>query len=249
MKPVGIFRFARTEGPGHFATFLSSHGIEWTLIRLDEGATVPDDAEAFAGLGFMGGPMSANDELPWTQPVLALMQEAVARQVPVIGHCLGGQMLARALGGAVSRNPVKEIGWVPVQVDPTPRARRWFGEAPSTFTTFQWHEDTFAIPPGGERILTGRYCPNQAFVVGDRHLGLQCHVEITAEMIETWCRIGINDIDENLGLSPAVQDALTIKSLIPKHLAPLSATAERLYARWIENLKRQPATLAPARGP
>jgi len=241
VRPVGIFRFARTEGPGHFATFLSSHGIQWTLIRLDEGEPVPEDAEAFSGLGFMGGPMSANDELPWTQPVLALMQAAVGRQVPVIGHCLGGQMLARALGGEVSRNPVKEIGWVPVQVDPTPLARRWFGEAPSTFTTFQWHEDTFAVPPGGERILTGRYCPNQAYVVGDRHLGLQCHVEITAEMIETWCRIGINDIDENLGRSPAVQDALTIKSLIPRHLAPLSATAERLYARWVENLRCDPA--------
>src|SRR3954465_10270802 len=119
MKPIGIFRYARTEGPGHFATFLSSHGLEWTLVRLDEGEPVPQGVGEYAGLGFMGGPMSANDELPWTQPVLALMRDAVASDVPVIGHCLGGQLLARALGGGVSRNPVVEIGWVPVSAEKT----------------------------------------------------------------------------------------------------------------------------------
>ena len=238
MKPVAIFRYARTEGPGHFATFLSMHGIDWTLVALDEGEPVPGDPRAFSGLGFMGGPMSANDELPWTQPVLKLMRDAVDAQVPVIGHCLGGQMLARATGGKVQKNPVKEIGWVPVTVEGNPAAAEWFGPGLERFETFEWHEDTFAIPPGATRILTGENCPNQAYVLDDRHLGMQCHVEITAEMIVTWLRIGISDIDENLGRSPAVQDAATIKSLIPKNLPGSSATADRLYTRWIANLKR-----------
>ena len=237
MKPVLIFRYARTEGPGHFATFLSEHGLLWELVRLDEGEPVPDTCEGYSGLGFMGGPMSANDEYPWTQPVLQLMRCAVTEGVPVIGHCLGGQMLSRALGGVVSRNPVKEIGWVPVEYDDNPQAREWFGASGRGFTTFEWHEDTFTIPPGGTRILTGKHCPNQAYVVDDRHLGMQCHVEVTAEMIETWCRIGISDIDQNVGLSPAVQDAVSITSAIPRHLPQLSATASRLYTRWITNLK------------
>ena len=237
MKPVGIFRYARTEGPGHFATFLADHGREFTVIRLDEGEPVPESCDAFAGLGFMGGPMSANDELAWTQPVLRLMHEAARKRVPVIGHCLGGQMLARALGGKVSRNPVKEIGWVPVEVEDTTLADRWFGDELDGFTTFQWHEDTFEIPPGGTRILTGKTCPNQAYVVDGIHLGMQCHVEVNAEMIETWCRIGISDIDENIGKSPAVQDAVTIKSLIPKNLPTLTATASALYTRWMEGLR------------
>ena len=140
---------------------------------------MPASSEAFAGLAFMGGPMSANDELPWTQPVLALMRDAVDRKVPVIGHCLGGQMLARALGGEVKQ---------PGEGDRLePRAggglaqRRGNGSGPDLreFDTFQWHGDTFTIPPGGERILTGEHCPNQAYVVDDRHLGLQCHVEMT----------------------------------------------------------------------
>jgi GMP synthase-like glutamine amidotransferase len=237
LKPVAIFRYARTEGPGHFATFLAEHGLEFSVIRLDDGEPVPESCDAFAGLGFMGGPMSANDEFPWTQPVLRLMHEAAQKRVPVIGHCLGGQMFSRALGGRVSRNPVKEIGWVAVEVEDTALADRWFGEELDRFTTFQWHEDTFEIPPGGSRILTGKTCPNQAYVVDDIHLGMQCHVEVNAEMIETWCRIGISDIDENIGKSPAVQDAVTIKSLIPKNLPALTATASALYSRWLEGLK------------
>jgi GMP synthase-like glutamine amidotransferase len=237
VRPVAIFRYARTEGPGHFATFLAEHGLDFTLVRLDDGEPVPPSCDAFSGLGFMGGPMSANDELAWTEPVLRLMREAVQKQVPVIGHCLGGQMLARALGGKVSRNPVKEIGWVPVQIEDSPIADDWFGDELDRFTSFQWHEDTFTIPPGASRILTGTTCPNQAYVVAERHLGMQCHVEVNAEMIETWCRIGISDIDESFGKSPAVQDAVTIRSLVPMNLPALTATATTLYSRWIQGLK------------
>ena len=236
MKPVAIFRYARSEGPGHFATFLSEHGLHFQLIRLDENEPVPSSVDDFCGLGFMGGPMSANDEYAWTQPVLSLMREAVDKRVPVIGHCLGGQMLSRALGGRVTRAEIKEIGWVPVTVDPVPAAREWF-DGTSAFDTFEWHEDTFTVPPGGERILTGKTCVNQAYVVDGIHLGMQCHVEVNAEMIETWCRIGISDIDQNFGKSPAVQDAATIRGEMPKKLPTLTATATKLYARWIGNLR------------
>ena len=205
-------------------------------MRLDAGDAVPDSSAAFSGLAFMGGPMSANDELAWTQPVLALMRDAVAQGVPVIGHCLGGQMLARALGGKVSRNPVKEIGWNPVQVEGTPLAREWFGSDVSQFTTFQWHGDTFTIPPGGERILTGPHCANQAYVVDGRHLGLQCHVEMTPEMIASWIGSGAGEVEENLA-SPAVQPVDTIQDEMPAKLPELNRTAERLYRQWAKNLR------------
>jgi GMP synthase-like glutamine amidotransferase len=236
MKPVAVFRYSDTEGPGHFATFLDANRIAWELVKLDDGDPVPASSAPYAGLAFMGGPMSANDDLPWTKPVLALMRDAVQRKVPVIGHCLGGQMLSRALGGEVKRNPVKEIGWNPVRVDDTPLARKWFGDDLREFTTFQWHGETFSIPPGGERILTGEHCPNQAYVVDDRHLGLQCHVEMTPEMIASWLGSGRGEIDANLA-SPAVQPAERIRGEMPAQLPGLSRTAERLYRRWVENLK------------
>jgi GMP synthase-like glutamine amidotransferase len=235
VKPVAVFRFSRTEGPGHFATFLEANRIAWELLKLDQGEQVPQSSEAFAGLGFMGGPMSANDNLPWTEPVLALMRDAVSRDVPVIGHCLGGQLLARALGGRVTRNPVKEIGWNRVHVEDTPVAHEWFGEL-REFTTFQWHGETFSIPPAGERILHGPHCDNQAYVVSGGHLGMQCHVEMTPEMIESWCESGGGEILENLE-SPSVMPAERIKAEMPARLTDLNRTAERLYLRWIEGLK------------
>jgi GMP synthase-like glutamine amidotransferase len=236
LRPVAVFRFSDTEGPGHFATFLDASRLPWKLVKLDEGEAVPATSEGFSGLAFMGGPMSANDELPWTQPVLALMRDAVERGVPVIGHCLGGQMLARALGGEVKANPVKEIGWNRVQVEDSPRAREWFGDDLREFDTFQWHGDTFSIPPGGERILTGPYCPNQAYVVGDRHLGLQCHVEMTPEMIASWIGSGSGEVKQNLA-SPAVQPVDKIQAEMPRRLPELGRTAERLYGRWAKNLR------------
>jgi GMP synthase-like glutamine amidotransferase len=237
MKSITIFRFSPTEGPGHFATFLERQRLPWKLVKLDDGEPVPASSEASAGLAFMGGPMSANDELPWTPGVLALMRDAVQRDVPVIGHCLGGQLLSRALGGVVSVNPVKEIGWNRVQVDDSLRAKEWFGDGVTGFTTFQWHGETFTIPPGGERILTGAHCPNQAFVVGDRHLGLQCHVEMTPEMIASWLESGLGEVEESLS-SPAVQPAERIARESPQRLPDLGAMADRLYTRWVAGLAR-----------
>lgn len=76
----------------------------------------------------MGGPMSVNDDLPWIDPELTLIRQAVANDIPVLGHCLGGQLISKALGGVVGKNPVKEIGWGEVSVADNPVAREWFGE-------------------------------------------------------------------------------------------------------------------------
>jgi GMP synthase-like glutamine amidotransferase len=236
MKPVAVFRHAPTEGPGYFATFLDEHRIDWRLVRLDEGEPVPGSADGFAGLAFMGGPMSANDALPWTEPVLALIRDAVRREVPVIGHCLGGQLLAKALGAAVTRSPAKEIGWHRVEVEDTPEAREWLGPDLRAFTTFQWHGETFAIPAGGRRILRGEHCENQAYVVAGRHLGMQCHVEMTPELVRTWCETGAEEIARNRA-SPAVQDAPEIEAQAARRLPVLADTARRLYQRWIQGLK------------
>jgi GMP synthase-like glutamine amidotransferase len=236
-KPVAVFRFSDTEGPGHFATFLDANRIPWKLYKLDVGEAVPRSSEPFAGLAFMGGPMSANDPTPWNRPVLDLMRDAVGRKVPMIGHCLGGQMMSRALGAEVTRNPVKEIGWNPVKVDDTPAARQWFGEDLAGFITFQWHGDTFALPRGAQRILTGAYCANQAYVYDDRHLALQCHVEMTPAMIESWIASGAGEIEANR-TSPAVQPVSAITGEMDARLPDLSRNAERLYRHWITNLKR-----------
>jgi len=237
MRPVLVFRHSATEGPGYFATFLDRHGIDWRLVKLDEGERVPASAEGLAGIAFMGGPMSVNDDLPWIEPALALIRDAVRRRVPVIGHCLGGQLLAKALGGVVGPNPVKEIGWCRVELEDTPLAREWLGLEEPAFTTFQWHGETFTLPPGGERILRGEHCANQAYVVDDRHLGMQCHVEMTPELVRSWCESGAPEVEESRD-SPAVQPVARMQAEMAERLPVLSDVASRLYTRWIRGLAR-----------
>ena len=233
MKPVGIFRYARTEGPGYFATYLERRSIEWQLVALDEGAAVPRDPRRFSGLVFMGGPMSANDELPWVIPVLELIREAVRKDVAVLGHCLGGQLMSKAFGGAVRANPVKEIGWGEVRVADNALAREWLGELQS-FESFHWHGETFSIPPGATRLLENAHCVNQGFALG-KHLGLQCHVEMTEELVRSWLQGGADEI-RDAARSPAVQKPDEIESNLKNRLSALHEVANRLYDRWTKNL-------------
>jgi len=185
MRPIAIFRYSPSEGPGYFSDYLEARGRPWRIVRIDQGERVPDDPRAFGGLVLMGGPMSVNDDLAWIPPTLELVRRAVDAGVPCLGHCLGGQLMSKALGGTVTRNPVKEIGWGAVRVADGSEAERWFG-ATREFNGFHWHGETFTIPPNAIHIAESPYCANQAFALG-KHLGMQCHVEMTPELIRSWC--------------------------------------------------------------
>lgn len=233
MKSIAIFRHARTEGPGYLADFLDVRNIPWRLIRIDAGDPLPESPRDFSGLVFMGGPMSVNDDLPWIPRVLDLIRAAVAVDIPVLGHCLGGQLMAKALGGMVSRNPVKEIGWGEVRVADHDEARYWFGET-RNFTAFHWHGETFSLPPGAVHVLSSTHCQNQAFVVG-RHLALQCHVEMTEAMVREWCAVGAEEIQCSLQ-SPGVQSPEEILAPVAEEVPRLNQVAEQIYTRWVRGL-------------
>lgn len=233
MKPVAIFRFSPTEGPGYFATFLDRHRLPWREFKIDAGEAVPRNLDDFAAFVFMGGPMSVNDDLPWIPPILELIRAAIKREQPCLGHCLGGQLIAKAQGGAVTKNPVKEIGWQPVRVEDSDTAQAWLPNMPRDWTTFQWHGETFTIPPGAERILTGAACTNQAYVIGNS-LGMQCHVEMTPAMIESWCRDWAKEnADPAL---PSVQRPEEMLAAMDGNLRTLHAVADTLYSKWIKGI-------------
>jgi len=239
MKPIAIFRHNKTEGPGYFATFLELRSIPWQLIAIDRGETVPPHAGEFSGLCLMGGPMSVNDPLPWIDPLCALMRDADARGLPVIGHCLGGQLISKALGGHITRSPVKEIGWGNACAENNDSARHWLGEGlDQTFvaTVFQWHGETFSIPSGAQRILTNEFCANQMFARG-LHLAMQCHVEMTIEMISEWCKSWPAEVE---GLDPMPLTVQTPEQMLAQwqdRLPAMRQLAEHLYSVWIRGLK------------
>ncbi|MEP7182039.1 MAG: type 1 glutamine amidotransferase [Betaproteobacteria bacterium] len=236
MRPVAIFRFSPTEGPGHFADWLDARGIGWRQVALDEGAPVPADPRAFAGIGMMGGPMSVNDGLPWNAPLCALLREAVAAGVSVIGHCLGGQLLAQALGAPVTRAPVPEVGWIDVDVTDAAASAAWFGGRAS-FPTFQWHYDAFALPAGATRVLTNRFNREQAYVVADRHIGFQCHIEMTRPLVETWLETGADELPA--ATMASMQTAAEIRRNLDARIGALNDVASDVYARWARGLANQ----------
>src|SRR5437773_2200539 len=169
MKEILIVRHAGHEGPGYLAEYLARRNLPSRLIRIDRHEPVPTSIDGVSGLVFMGGPMSVNDRLAWIPKVLALIQQAVTADVPVLGHCLGGQLMSKALGGKVKRNRIKEIGWLPVDAVDSSIARDWLDGLPRRFEVFHWHGETFSLPPGATPLLASRSCRNQAYVIG-KHL-------------------------------------------------------------------------------
>jgi GMP synthase-like glutamine amidotransferase len=234
MKSVLVFRFSPTEEPGYLETFLNERGIHWQLIKLDEGQTVPAFNQEIAAVALMGGPMSVNDDLSWRYPIVSFIQAAVAADVPVIGHCLGGQFLAKALGAEVTDNACWEVGWGEVAVEDT-AAAEWFGGL-EKFDVFHWHYQTFGMPAGAKRVMRSKYCTNQAFVFNDLHIGFQCHIEMTEALVRKWCEDSKDDLSE-MSASDSVQTKQQILSDIGNRVAQLNGLAKGVYERWISNAR------------
>jgi GMP synthase-like glutamine amidotransferase len=234
MKPVIIFRFLAHEGAGYLGDFLSAQNIPTQLVKIDEGEPLPASILAYSGMVLMGGPMSVNGDLPWLAPIFALIREAIDNDIPVLGHCLGGQLMSKALGATISQNPIKEIGWGEVSVSNNEAAKNWFGSI-ETFNAFHWHGETFSLPQGAIHLLASPHCQNQAWSIG-KHLAFQTHIEMTAEMVIKWCEEGEDELVKSVA-SPAVQQADAMQQELPLHCFFLQKVAKQVYTQWIQGLK------------
>jgi GMP synthase-like glutamine amidotransferase len=233
MQEILVFRHAPHEGPGYLADYLERRGLPLRLVRIDRQDPIPSSIDGVSGIALMGGPMSVNDNLPWIPKVTRLIRKAVDADLPVLGHCLGGQLISKALGGVITRSPVKEIGWLPVSRVDNVIARDWLDGLPPDFEVFHWHGETFSIPTGATRILASRDCANQAFVIG-RTLAMQCHIEMTGEMVRAWARVGA---DELAPVCVTVQDPHTMTQNLDERIARMQGLADVFYDRWIQGLR------------
>lgn len=232
MKPIRIFRHIACEGPGYFGTFLENYNIPFELVCIDAGEIPPPQIDDVSALVFMGGPMSVNDDIQWIRQELALIQKAVASNLPVLGHCLGGQLISKALGGTISANPVKEIGWLPVQKIPGPLADDWLADFTDDSSLFHWHGETFSIPQGATAILRSEHCEHQGFVLGNT-LALQCHVEMTEGMVEEWATLYKDELTDPVA---TVQSQKVIIEDLEGKVKVLQGVADGLYRRWLRPL-------------
>jgi GMP synthase-like glutamine amidotransferase len=233
IKPVIVFKNVAHEGPGYLGDFLTQQNIPWQIINTNEVGALPASIVNYSGVVIMGGPMSVNDDLPWIAPLLDLIREAKAADIPLLGHCLGGQLISKAFGGVISANPIKEIGWGEVNVTQNEAAKHWFGEI-EIFNSFHWHGETFSLPEDATHVLASVHCQNQAYSIG-KHLAFQTHIEVTADMVKSWCELGADELAEAAS-SPAVQQAEVMQQTLPVHCFFLNKVAKQVYGQWIKGL-------------
>ena len=188
---------------------------------------MPDVGSA-AGLIFMGGPMSANDDFAYLRQELECIRQAVERGQPVLGVCLGSQLLAKAMGARVYKNSTKEIGWFDVQLTDAGRQDALLSGLDSPEAVFHWHGETFDLPDGATWLAYSECCRHQAFRVGSNIYGLQFHLEVTPEMIADWCRQ-----DENCGDVRELESALDPQF----NQERLAALSRLVFGRWCALLK------------
>ena len=229
---VLVLQHLLEDGPGYLGEWLDAQGIHWHLRCAEAGEAYPASVRGYRGLAVLGGAWSANDDRPTLRQVEALILEADALGIPVIGHCLGGQLMARAFGGRVERLPQPEVGWWPFTRSDTPAAREWLGDAEPA-TVYQWHQDNFVeLPPGAELLASSRTCAHQAFALR-QHLAMQFHIEITPAKIQDWMETPGQAYPVNVLLHrDSVQDPASMHAATLKHQAGSEALADRIYRVW-----------------
>jgi len=240
MRSIAILQHDDLQGPDFLEQCLQRQGWHTRVLRPDLGDAVPIDSRDFCGIVLLGSDHSVHDRLSWIDAERRLLADALAHDVPVLGHCFGAQQLALAAGGRVCRNPWPNIGWSRVWV--TPDARDLFLGA-REIQVFNWHYDTFELPPGARRALYGAHCLNKGFRLGP-HLGFQCHLEVTEAGVRRWCEAGRAEIE--CQRSPAVQTWPDLHRDLPQRAQQLQRVAREAYRQWGETLPRPPFIVAGA---
>ncbi len=194
MQAVWVFRHTPDESLGTLAHALAAAGIEARYVTLSAEPFPRFEATAAAGLVVLGGPMNVDEteQHPFLREEPQWIARAVAAGWPVLGICLGAQLLAMSQGATVRHHHEQEIGWYSVELTPEGQADPLLGTAAPEQTVFQWHGDTFALPAGAVRLARGPGCVEQAFRWGPRAYGLQFHLEVTTEIIDRW----LDEVDE-----------------------------------------------------
>jgi len=234
VKPVAVLQYYARDGVGFFGEHLRTRAIPLRVFELFNGDTAPASLESFGGLCLLGGPMSVNDDWRPLRDGEKLVLEALRTNTPVFGHCLGGQLMSRALGGQITASPHAEIGWSSIEAHDDALARHWFDRV--DVPVFQWHNEMFSVPHDARLIASGRWCAHQAFAIGNLHIGVQFHCEIDRPKIESWLSVAESADIDHFAQSPAVQAREAIRSATESRLADCQRAAAHIYDRWIERL-------------
>lgn len=183
------------EGGGTLVSYLENSGHVMRTVSLDHKGTFPRNIDRIKALVILGGPMNVDqeEEYPYLADELGFIKKAIVGNVPVLGICLGAQLIAKALGASVRKNHKKEIGWSKIRFTPEAKEDLLFKDMTEPLDVFQWHEDTFDLPKGSVLLAGSKDCTHQAFRFKDSVYGFQFHIEVTKEMVIRWIEAYLGD--------------------------------------------------------
>jgi len=234
MSKVLVFQHVAHEILGTLNPLLKHHGFRIRYVNFDRDPACQLDLDSYQGLVVLGGPMNVDQvgEYPHLDYEVDMIRQAIQQDMPVLGICLGAQLVAKALGAVVKPNPIKEIGWY--EVNPTAAGRQdpLLSALDAKGKIFQWHGDTFDIPEGAVHLATSQSCRHQAFRYQDKVYGFQFHLEVDQLMIERWLEVPLNK--RELATLKGTIDPQQIRRETEHHIQQLTQLSDRVFGKFIE---------------
>ena len=234
MRKILAVQHIECENLGILAQYLPKNNVKHNYVIADENEDFPDNVEGYSGLVLLGGPRSINDYYKFFKREEALIKDALLRKIPTLGICLGSQWLAKVLGAKVYKGKQKEIGWYKIKFTNT-SGDRIFHDVGNEAIVFQWHGDTFNLPPNCTRLASSELYQNQAFRFRDNVYGLQFHLEVTESMIKEW----VNEYKDELNQLKGRIDANMVIKEATKNVKSMSRIAEKFFSGFAKLINDQ----------
>lgn len=242
MSRILVFQHVAAEPLGTLDPLIRQRGHRIRFVNFERQPDARPSMDRYSGLIVLGGPMNVEEQAqrPHLRTELGVIEQALRQDKPVLGICLGGQLLAHALGASIRRNPMPEIGWYDLETSAEGRADPIVSGLGGRTPVFQWHSHTFDLPHGSSHLASTSTCPNQAFRHGSNAWGFQFHPEVDQALIERW--IAVPRYRAELDESGLAEDAAAILARTPSAIRAMKARARAVFSRFLDRVG-QPSRL------